>query len=482
MRHPKEIAKQALQILSESNKPPTPENYCAAYYLALQEKAKLLISEETILNLVKTLNNLNINITVDDLLSENSLSSIDKIKNSFIEVDQSLEKQYLNTELIQLFLKNLHDTNSSSQIKQKVKLLISEHESLDSNNEEKFKQNIINLFNDINKDLKVSEDDTKIISILIDNLEKFAFEESIIKSQIEKLKKVLADKVPQKTSRVEALLKDIASKQSSIKNDFISSQATLQNMLAKFMESLSQFSEETSDYQEVIGKSSKEIAKASKIEDINKTLSLVLQETNSMYEKSKNKQEELTTIKHDADEAQKEILRLRNELEKSNELIRIDPLTKILNRKGMEEAIEKTMALITRKKNSSCIGILDIDNFKKINDTYGHHIGDEVLIHLANVIKQTLRPNDVIARMGGEEFVVILNETNLEQSFNVVSRIQRELAKTPFESNEHKLNITFSAGLSELFPDSNPQEVLIKADDAMYIAKKTGKNKVIIQK
>jgi diguanylate cyclase len=124
------------------------------------------------------------------------------------------------------------------------------------------------------------------------------------------------------------------------------------------------------------------------------------------------------------------------------------------------------------------VSVIDLDNFKKLNDTHGHSAGDEALIHLVKVIKALLRPSDSIGRFGGEEFVVLLPETTLDAGKFAIERLQRELTKQFFLANNEKLLITFSAGVAQLRPGESESEVVKRADRAMYRAKQAGKNRV----
>jgi diguanylate cyclase len=123
--------------------------------------------------------------------------------------------------------------------------------------------------------------------------------------------------------------------------------------------------------------------------------------------------------------------------------------------------------------------MLDIDNFKKINDTLGHNVGDSALAHLAKVTRESLRPQDTLARYGGEEFVVLLPDTTLDPGIEAMTRLQRELTKRIFLEGEAKILITFSAGVAELAADETGMEAVKRADQAMFLAKRAGKNRVL---
>ena len=178
------------------------------------------------------------------------------------------------------------------------------------------------------------------------------------------------------------------------------------------------------------------------------------------------------------EQANKDIQRLEKELEHASTLVRHDPLTGSLNRKGLEDMLTREVARMQRRNTKLCVAMLDVDNFKRLNDTFGHSTGDEALKHLAGVIRENLRPQDSSGRYGGEEFLLLLPDTTLPDAVTALQRLQRELTRRFFLFENQKVLITFSAGVTELHL-SEPQEAAIdRADQAMYRAKRAGKNRV----
>ncbi len=178
-------------------------------------------------------------------------------------------------------------------------------------------------------------------------------------------------------------------------------------------------------------------------------------------------------------EAEVRIKELEDKLTQMSELVREDQLTGSLNRRGMDDIFEREADRADRRGTALCIAMLDLDNFKKLNDTHGHAAGDEALIHVVRIVKQTLRSIDVIARYGGEEFLIVMPETSLEEAAKAMTRVQRELTTHFFTANDQRLFITFSAGVALRAPHEAQESVVKRADKAMYEAKKTGKNRVI---
>jgi diguanylate cyclase len=179
-------------------------------------------------------------------------------------------------------------------------------------------------------------------------------------------------------------------------------------------------------------------------------------------------------------QAESRIKELENQLAQMSTLVREDPLTHSLNRRGLDDEFAREASRADRYNAPFCIAVLDIDNFKALNDKRGHQTGDEALIHLVRIAKEELRLTDHIARLGGEEFLIILPNTPLDEAAKIVTRLQRSLTKKYFLDNNEKVLITFSAGVAERAPAESQEASIGRADAAMYQAKQTGKNRVCI--
>lgn len=154
-----------------------------------------------------------------------------------------------------------------------------------------------------------------------------------------------------------------------------------------------------------------------------------------------------------------------------------DALTGALNRHGFAEAYQREAARSRRNNSSLALALIDLDDFKRLNDTLGHQVGDEALVHLVKVIRSALRPSDILCRFGGEEFVVLLPETALNQATNAISRFQRQLAAQAIPGQE--IVLTFSAGVVVQKSGESLEQSILRADVATYAAKRAGKNCVV---
>ncbi len=157
-----------------------------------------------------------------------------------------------------------------------------------------------------------------------------------------------------------------------------------------------------------------------------------------------------------------------------------DPLTNMYNRRYFADVSEKMVSVSKRAEEPLCAMIMDIDNFKKINDAYGHEVGDEVIKHIADKISSSIRASDLSARWGGEEFVVLLCNTTVDDAVTFANALRKDIENITYKANHTTITSTVSIGL-EAFNhavDKNINETLNRADKALYKAKESGKNRV----
>jgi len=164
--------------------------------------------------------------------------------------------------------------------------------------------------------------------------------------------------------------------------------------------------------------------------------------------------------------------------EKLKELSTTDPLTGIKNRRSFFESSEKFFKLARRKGLALSIIMLDIDFFKKVNDTYGHIVGDEILKFISKIIEKELRDSDIFARYGGEEFIILLPDTDIEGAFKTANKLRKIVEDTPYEGDV-EVSITISLGVAQLENEKIFNDLIKKADKALYKAKDSGRNIVI---
>ena len=156
-----------------------------------------------------------------------------------------------------------------------------------------------------------------------------------------------------------------------------------------------------------------------------------------------------------------------------------DTLTNLFNRRYLEETLERELARAAREDYSVCVIMIDLDHFKRVNDTYGHEAGDDVLRLLGAALRESLRDVDLAARYGGEEFAIILPETDASDGLAVAEKIRKRIESTAFQWRGSPIAVTISAGVAALPHVGWDNTQLVRnADAALYTSKRSGRNRV----
>lgn len=156
-----------------------------------------------------------------------------------------------------------------------------------------------------------------------------------------------------------------------------------------------------------------------------------------------------------------------------------DSLTQALNRRGIKIALLQAMAQSERYHHPLSVALLDIDRFKDVNDTYGHQVGDRVLESLTHLLAETLRAPDSLGRYGGEEFLLVMPETDLDATNVIAERIRQRVRETYFEVGEVRIKMTVSIGATQFRSGEALAELFARVDRALYDAKQAGRNLVV---
>ncbi|THF65673.1 GGDEF domain-containing protein [Pseudothauera nasutitermitis] len=321
----------------------------------------------------------------------------------------------------------------------------------------------------------------ELLRLILRNISELVLEDRWLHGQLSVLSEAFAGPLDARMlDEVQRRLLDVIDKQSHLKRQLTDAQERLKSMLAGFVDRLANFGAVTGDYASVLARGTERIEAAQDIGELSEVVGELLTETRLAHDVAQRSTEEIAALRGEVDAANQHILRLQRELDEASELVRHDPLTGTLNRKGLDEALEREIALARRRGTQLSIALLDVDNFKTLNDTYGHKTGDEALRHLATVVRESLRPQDSVCRYGGEEFLILLPDTVQADAAAVLVRLQRELTRRIFMADQGRLLITFSAGVSTLDPNEPAHIAIERADRAMYAAKHAGKNRVLV--
>lgn len=330
---------------------------------------------------------------------------------------------------------------------------------------------------------KIHDGLVRLLRLLVENIGEMVEDEDWLFGQIAILQEIIDKPMDRRAiADAERSLRNAVIQQGMLKQSLNDAKSTLKSLMTSFIDRLGEITESTGEYHQKIEAYSKKIGKSNNITELSHLLEDIMQDTRIIQASALRSHEELVGTRKQVDEAQAKIQKLEQELNQVSELVQQDQLTGALNRRGMDAAFEREATRADRSHHPLSVALLDIDNFKRLNDTLGHQAGDQALVHLSSVIKETLRPSDSVARYGGEEFVIVLPEIGLEEAAATVERLQRELTKKFFLHENDRVLVTFSAGVAQRAPEESQEDVIGRADKAMYEAKKTGKNRVVMAK
>jgi diguanylate cyclase len=328
--------------------------------------------------------------------------------------------------------------------------------------------------------IKVQEGLIRLLRMLVENVSELVADDKWLHGQIGMFQEIIANPIDKHIiADAERSLRDAIIKQGLLQQSLTDAKSTLKTLMSSFIDRLGELTDTTGEYHTKMENYSQKIGGTDNLAELGHILDDIMQDTRTIQESALRSRDELLATRKQADEAERRIHELETELEHVSELVREDQLTGALNRRGLDEIMEREYKRADRNPTPIIIALLDVDNFKRLNDTLGHQAGDQALIHLASVIKDALRPSDSVGRYGGEEFIIVLPDTALEEGIATISRLQRELTKRFFMHNNERQLITFSAGVALRGENETADDTIARADQAMYLAKQTGKNRVV---
>lgn len=247
-----------------------------------------------------------------------------------------------------------------------------------------------------------------------------------------------------------------------------------QKVLADVLAVIHDFNSETQDYHEGVDKYMEAVSQKFEGTGVQAIVKELINATATLRQRGEK-------ISKKLEESTNEITSLKKNLQQVTIESQRDFLTGVFNRKTFEKYVDEQIALCRVKKFDMCLMMIDIDHFKQFNDRFGHLLGDEVLKTVARTLTDILKGRDVVARFGGEEFIVILPETPLEGAMKVAEMIRAAIASKELkrrDTGENYGTITVSMGVSR-FRETDTLPTLIKrADDALYVAKNSGRNRI----
>jgi len=319
---------------------------------------------------------------------------------------------------------------------------------------------------------------TDLCMSLTDSLADLSEDDSWVQGQCTAMRHQLDEGLHSRGVRhVQQLLSDTRDRQRALKHEREAARLALKQLIHEMLQEIATLGSTTDRFHTSLGRYADTIEHADTLESLTGLVREMVEESRAVQTVVSQTQTRLNDEHARASELTERVRLLEDEIRKLSDEVSTDPLTQIANRRGMMRAFEAEQAKMQRNGTVLSVGLLDVDNFKKLNDTLGHQTGDEALKFLARRVGECLRPVDVVARYGGEEFVVLLPETDVEEGQQVLTRLQRTLSAEFFTHEDKKVFITFSAGVTLYRVGEAIEATLDRADVALYEAKRTGKNR-----
>jgi len=280
---------------------------------------------------------------------------------------------------------------------------------------------------------------------------------------------------------VSEMLGGTRERQRALRDERSRAREALKSLIQQMLSELGELGEHTGRFQISVGRYAEAIEKADSLESLAGAVREMVEESRSVQAVVSQTQQRLSSEHDKASELSKKVGELEDELRRLSSEVQTDQLTQIANRRGLIAAFTTEQAKVERDGGPQiALALLDIDNFKRLNDSLGHAAGDVALKSLAERVSQMLRPGDLVARYGGEEFVLMLPATPLDEAQQVLQRLQRSLTKSLFSHEGKEVFVTFSAGVTLYRQSETLEAALDRADVALYEAKHTGKNKACV--
>ena len=316
---------------------------------------------------------------------------------------------------------------------------------------------------------------------LTDSLVELAEDDSWVQGQCQAMQFQLEEGLNSRgVKHMQDLLESTRQRQKELKLERDSARQSLKQFIHQMLQEIAELGSTTDSFQQSLGRYADTIGQADSLESLASVVRDMVDESRAVHGLVNQAQTRMQAEHERATELTDRVRSLEDEIRRLSDEVSTDPLTQIANRRGLAKSFETERARMQRSGGALAIGLLDVDNFKKLNDQMGHHTGDLALQFLSRRVSECLRPSDSLARYGGEEFVVLLPDTPVDEAQVVLTRLQRTLSAEFFTQDEKKVFITFSAGVTQYRTDEAIEAALDRADVALYEAKQTGKNRTCV--
>ncbi|MCA0175630.1 MAG: diguanylate cyclase [Proteobacteria bacterium] len=310
------------------------------------------------------------------------------------------------------------------------------------------------------------------------SLHDVAEDQSWVQGQMAGLAAELAQPPSSRSVRDAAqLLADARVRHGELRTQRAQARDALKQVFAQVLQELGELDSHTGRFSDGLTRYVDRLGEAVTLQDASSALQEMLTEGQRVQTAVRHTRTRLQDEHTRAQQLEQQVQTLEGELRRLSDEVATDALTRVANRRGLETAFVQESAQAQRDAAPLAVGLLDIDNFKRLNDSLGHTAGDAALVALARHVQGQLRPVDKVARYGGEEFAVLLPATQVDQAQTTLTRLQRALSAGLFMHEGKDVFVTFSAGVTAWRPGESLATALARADEALYEAKRSGKNR-----
>jgi diguanylate cyclase len=319
----------------------------------------------------------------------------------------------------------------------------------------------------------------RLVLHLFDALTRLAGNDELFAQRFRPIREMLGARLtPERLVEADACITTLIEQQLGVQQNLKDARDSLKDMLGLLVDRIGSVGDSTARFGERIGAYQQELAGSPDAAAVLRVSGALLADTRQVADQIRSSQRELAAARAKVESYEKRVRILEQELAQTVRMVQNDPLTRALNRRGLDEVFRVETARAARYRVPLVLAMIDLDDFKAINDRLGHAAGDRALVHFVTTAQACLRPTDAMARSGGEEFVIVLPATGIDHAVDAVRRIQRDLARCPFVHEDQQIGLTFSGGVAQWQPGENLDQVLRRADAAMYDVKRKGKNRV----
>ncbi|ODU09969.1 MAG: diguanylate cyclase [Rubrivivax sp. SCN 71-131] len=311
-------------------------------------------------------------------------------------------------------------------------------------------------------------------------LVELAEDESWARGQAQTLRERLAEGLNARSIRAaSAILAETRERHARVRGERDQARDALKQLIHRLLGEIGELGAHAGRFHDNVGRHVQAIEEAQTIDSLAGVVRELLDDSRSVRDLVAQAQQRMAAEQARASRLETQVRALEGELRKLSDEVSTDALTQVANRRGLVQAFAAEAARCGREGPDSplAVALLDIDNFKKLNDRLGHAAGDKALAALASAVREQLRPVDHLARFGGEEFVVLLPGTAADDALQALTRLQRALSAALFMHEQSEVFVTFSAGVTAWRPGESLEAALERADEALYEAKRSGKNR-----